>query len=73
MNKILRAELLELSTAERIQLAADLWDSIDPEDLPELTSEQIEAIEREWAEHQKDPSSAVSWDEVRSQLWARNK
>ena len=71
MNKALLAELMELTPAERIQLAEDLWDSISPDELPPLTAEQEQEIDRRLAEHRKDPSTAVSWEEVRARLWAR--
>ncbi len=73
MNKALWDELMKLSPAERIQLAQDLWDSIAPEEMPPLTPEQIEEMERRRAEHEKDPGSAIPWEEVRASLWARYK
>lgn len=63
-----------LSVAERIQLAEDLWDSIatgDPAGL-ELTAEQKAEIGRRLEAHRRDPSSAVPWEQVRSEL-SRNK
>ena len=49
MNKpnSLLADLLELTPAERIQLAEDLWDSVgaSPENMPGLTDAQLEEIE----------------------------
>jgi putative addiction module component (TIGR02574 family) len=71
MNKALLAELMELTPAERIQLAEDLWDSVGPEDMPLLTAEQEREIDRRLAEHARDPSRASSWEEVRARLWAR--
>jgi putative addiction module component (TIGR02574 family) len=73
MNKSLLKELLELSPAERIQLAEDLWDSVSTgaEHLPPLTSEQMEEIDRRIAEHEKDPSRAIPYEEVRAWLWSR--
>jgi putative addiction module component (TIGR02574 family) len=73
MNKALWDELMKLSPAERIQLAQDLWDSIAEEEMLPLTPEQIEEIERRLAEHEKDPGSAIPWEEVRARLWARYK
>jgi putative addiction module component (TIGR02574 family) len=73
MNKALWDELMKLSPSERIQLAQDLWDSIAEEEMPPLTPEQIEEIERRLAEHEKDPGRAVPWEEVRARLWARYK
>lgn len=66
------SELLQLSEAERIQLAQDLWDSIpaDSEALS-LTDEQRRELDRRLAEHQQDPSSAIPWEEVRARLRAR--
>jgi putative addiction module component (TIGR02574 family) len=67
--------LFKLSVAERIQLVEDLWDSIaaDTENLPPLTEEQITEIEGRLAEHEKDPSTALDWEDVRTELWARYK
>ena len=72
-TKSLLAELLELSPAERIQLAEDLWDSVaaSPESMPGLTAMQIEEIERRLAEHARNPAAAVPWEEVRVRLWSR--
>ena len=66
------SELLKLSEAERIQLAQDLWDSIpeQSEALP-LTPEQIRESEQRLADHEADPSSSVSWSEVRARLRER--
>jgi putative addiction module component (TIGR02574 family) len=70
MNKALLAELMELTPAERIELAEELWDSISPEEMPPLTDEQQE-IERRLAEHARDPSRASTWEAVGARLWAR--
>ena len=66
-------DLFKLSPAERIQLAEDLWDSVaaDPQSLPPLTEEQIAEIERRLAKHARDPSSSISWEELRARLWSR--
>ena len=71
MNKALLTELMELTPAERIQLAEDLWDSITPEEMPPLTAAQEQEIDRRLAEHARDPSRASTWEEVRARLWAR--
>ena len=66
-------DLFKLSPAERIQLAEDLWDSVaaDPQSFPPLTDAQVAEIERRLAEHARDPSSSISWDELRALLWSR--
>jgi putative addiction module component (TIGR02574 family) len=73
MNKVLREELMKLTPAERIELAMDLWDSIPPnsDDWPPLTDDQKAEIDRRLAEHERDPTRARPWEEVRARLWAR--
>jgi putative addiction module component (TIGR02574 family) len=71
MNKALLAELMELTPTERIELAEDLLESVGPGDIPPLTAEQQQEIERRLAEHARDPSRASSWEEVKARLWAR--
>ncbi len=67
------AELLELTPAERIELVQDLWDSIKPEDLPPLTADEMDELDRRLAEHHRDPSTAMPWEEVKARLLARYK
>jgi len=61
-----------LSIAERLQLVEDIWDSIaqDATALP-LTPEQEAELDRRWAEHARDPSSAIPWGQVRDELYRR--
>ena len=69
-----RPDFLDLSVAERIQLAEDIWDSIAAES-PEaaaLTPLQLQEIQVRLDAHDQDPSSAVSWDQVRTELFQRN-
>lgn len=69
-----RLDFLSLSVAERIQLAEDIWDSIaaeSPESMA-LTPDQFQAIQTRLGEHELDPSSAVPWDQVRTELFQRN-
>jgi putative addiction module component (TIGR02574 family) len=73
MNKVLLQELMQLSPAERIEIAQELWDSLEPQDLPPLTQDQIEELERRLAEHQANPASASPWAEVKEGLLARYK
>lgn len=69
MGKVPIEALLKMTVAERIQLVEDLWDSIaaDPEGLP-LSDAQREELDRRLAEHQADPASAMSWQEVRERF-----
>ena len=67
-------EIAKLSVAERIQLVEDLWDGIASEapDSVSLTPEQCAEIERRLAAHDADPSSSISWESVRSEMFKRN-
>ena len=75
MNKALLQELLQLTPAERIQLAEDLWDSIseDSSSLPPLTEAERVELKRRLEEHRRDPSTGVPWEEVRARLSSRFK
>lgn len=67
-------EFRKLSVTERIQLVEDIWDSIavdSPEAVP-LTSVQREEIKRRLQAHDADPSTAVPWEQVRSELFKHN-
>jgi len=73
MNMARFKELFELSEDERIELGQELLDSAGAEELPPLTLEQKAEIDRRLKEHERDPSSAIPWEEVRAWLWSRRK
>lgn len=74
MNKrVLLQELLKLDPADRLEVAEALWESIEPEDQPPLSPEQIEEAERRIDEHERDPGSAILWEDVRVWLRSRRK
>jgi putative addiction module component (TIGR02574 family) len=73
MNKALLQELMHLSPAERVEIAQELWDSVEEADLPPLTPAQVEELDRRIAEHERDPSTAIPWEDVRERLRARFK
>jgi putative addiction module component (TIGR02574 family) len=69
-----RPDFLHLSVAERIQLAEDIWDSIaaaDPESAV-LTPVQAQEVQARLDAHDRDPASAVPWEQVRADLFQRN-
>jgi putative addiction module component (TIGR02574 family) len=77
MNKsLLLDELMQLSPAERLDIAERLWESLDPndpplaDDLAPLTDEQMKEIDRRIVEHERNPGSAIPWDEVKARLQA---
>ena len=72
MNKALRDQVLQLSVAEKLDLIGEIWDSIPPNaEEFDLTPEQMQELDRRMAEHERDPSSAIPWQEVRDRLRAR--
>jgi putative addiction module component (TIGR02574 family) len=71
MNKSVLKELLELTPAERIELAEDLWDSIEPGEMPPLTDEQKQEIELRYAALVSDPGRGSKWEDVKTRLLAR--
>ncbi len=65
-------KLSELTVAERIQLAEDLWDSVaaDTVDLP-LTDAQKAELELRLADFERDPGAGESWEVVRERIQRR--
>ncbi len=69
MRNISTENLLDLSVAERIQLAEDLWDSIAtvPEAL-ELTEAQKEELNKRLKAYHSDPKAGSPWDTVKKRI-----
>ena len=68
-HPLLKLEISELSIAERIQLAEDLWDSIldNPEELV-LSEAQEQELDRRLEQYQQDPTAGSTWEEVKQRL-----
>ena len=74
MNKALLKEALELTPAERIErieLVGEIWDSIPPQDMPPLTEEQKQEIERRYEAMVRDPGRGSKWKDVEARLLAK--
>jgi len=69
LHPLLKFDISELSIAERIQLAEDLWDSIleQQEELP-LSQAQQQELERRLENYKKTPTNASSWEEVKKRF-----
>jgi putative addiction module component (TIGR02574 family) len=68
-HPLLKVEISQLSIAERIQLAEDLWDSIlDRQDEIELDRAQQQELDRRLAQHRQDPNAGSSWETVKQRL-----
>jgi putative addiction module component (TIGR02574 family) len=64
-------DLLKLPADDRAELAIALWESLtdaERDDVFELTDEQRRELDRRWEDHQRNPTSAVPWSEVRRKL-----
>ena len=69
MEKITISDLLELSISERIQLVADLWDSIAT--VPEavsLTEAQKQELDRRLDAYHKNPDAGSPWESVKERI-----
>ena len=68
------SQLLKLPAGDRAELAMALWESLseaEREGELALSDEQGAELDRRWAEHLANPSSAVRWSEVRRKLLGR--
>ena len=66
------ADILELSPAERIQLAGDIWDSLSaiPNSIV-LTDAQRKELDRRFADYHQHPNDGISWDSLKGKLLGR--
>lgn len=71
MHTLAAAEYMNLSVSERIQLVEDIWDSIVSESSAAINLSPAQELElnRRVAAHRADPSTAVSWEQVRAKLF----
>ena len=63
--------LLKLPSNQRADLAMALWESLDEADREasvDLTPELAAELDRRLAEHLADPSTGISWEEVRKKF-----
>ncbi|QIR39738.1 addiction module protein [Tolypothrix sp. PCC 7910] len=68
-HPLLKVEISELSVAERIQLAEDLWDSIlEQQEQLTLSEAQQQELDRRLESYQKNPANGSSWEEVKKRL-----
>jgi putative addiction module component (TIGR02574 family) len=66
--------LVSLTTAERIKLAYDLWDSLDPNSADWSSGDVLWAYSQQRLEqYRRDPSTMVAWEEIRVQLRSSRK
>jgi len=72
MSTLIKADILSLSIAERIQLVEDIWDTII--ELPQevqLTDEQKIELDRRLDAYHQNPDEGSPWGEVRDRIRSR--
>jgi len=72
MNTLTKADVLNLSVPERIQLVEDIWDSIAevPEEVG-LTEEQKAELDRRLDAYHRNPDEGSPWGLVRERIRSR--
>jgi putative addiction module component (TIGR02574 family) len=72
MNTLAQRDILNLSVPERIQLVADIWDTITatPEEI-ELSDEQKIELNRRLDAYRKNPDEGSSWELVQERIRSR--
>ncbi len=67
--KISAADVLELTIDERIQLVAEIWDSIaDHPEAVEVTPEVRALLDERLAAYREDPDAGSPWSEVKERI-----
>ncbi len=69
MTTLTRADVLNMSVPERIQLVEDIWDSIVevPEQV-ELTPAQKAELDRRLEAYHRNPGEGTPWDIVKERI-----
>ena len=70
MELLTTAEIVRLSPPERIALIAQLWDSLDDDQLPMTGAQQAE-VESRLASLGQDRQSGVTWTALKAELEQR--
>jgi len=61
-------DLTSLNVEDRVRIAQSLWDSIPPETEVTVSAEQKQELMRRLAEHDANPESSISLEELQRQL-----
>ena len=69
MHPLLKVDISQLSVAERIQLAQDLWDSIltTPASI-RISEAQQQELDRRLEEYNQNPMQGSSWEQMKQRL-----
>jgi len=61
------SEILQLSVAERIQIAEDIWDSISPESL-ELSETEKAELDKRLKNYEENPNDGIEWETLKKNI-----
>lgn len=69
MHSLLKVDIAEMSVAERIQLAEDLWDSIteNPEAVA-FTQIQQQELDQRLENYHQNPTIGSTWEDIKQRL-----
>ena len=69
VTRITLDQLLEMPTAERVELAQAIWESVaqNPDNVP-LTQAQLEELERRLEAFERNPNAGSTWEFLKSSL-----
>ena len=69
MSRVSLDHILELSAADRVEIAQIIWESVfeQPEAVP-LTQAQKDELERRWKALEQNPDEGEAWDDVKRSL-----
>lgn len=71
MARILtKEEISALPVADRIELIAQIWDSIDPQSLP-IPESHRRALDQALADYERNPEAGEPWERVRDDLFPK--
>jgi putative addiction module component (TIGR02574 family) len=70
MPTLTHDEIVRLSPQERLTLIRELWDSLDPSEVP-VTATQRAELMRRLDSFEKDRSGGINWEQLKAQLARR--
>jgi putative addiction module component (TIGR02574 family) len=70
MPTLTNDEIARLTSEERVTLIGELWDSLEPGDVP-ITSAQRAELNRRLDSFEQDGSGGITWEQLEIQLARR--
>ncbi len=69
MHPFLKVDISQLTVAQRIQLAEDLWDSIlITDEVVPVTEAQQQELDRRLEQYRQNPTLGSTWKEIKQRL-----